>query len=140
MAGRVRAGVGDAGAAAVAGGTSGVICQLDWPVGGGFQQDVGVDQQQAVDLDPAGQQRQQAEFQFERLERGHLRAGEAGRIGESDVVHADGRAQRKFQADLAVQDQVAAGGALHRLDDAGFQAVRIELGEEDGRRPARQGQ
>ena len=99
----------------------------------GFQQDVGVDQHQALDLELAGQQRQQAELQFQPWSDRHLRTGEARRVGKGDVADLDRRPQRGFQADLAVQRQVAAGGVFYRGDDVRLVFVRVELGDRDRR-------
>ena len=75
-----------------------------------------------------------ASFSVQPLERGHLRAREAGRVGKADALHDQRRLQRQPQPDAALQRQVAAGRLLHRRDDARLQAVRIEA---ERRRPRR---
>ena len=116
--------------AGAAGDTSGRQLPVRMARGVGLQQDVGMDQNQAVDLETAGQQRQQGELQFQPLQGRHLRAGETGGIGKRGVRDLDCRPQRRFQADLAVQRQGPAGGAFHRLDDLGLVGVGIEAGEQ----------
>ena len=91
-----------------------------------------MDQQQVLDRELPGQYRQQAELQFHALKRRHLRAGKARRVGKGDVAGLDRRPQRGFQADLAVQRQIAAGGAFHRGDDVRLVRVRVEAGDGDG--------
>ncbi len=99
--------------------------------GGAFEQNVGMDEDQPADLNPAPKQRQQAELNIDRLDAGHVGAGEAGRIGQGGVAHLDGGMEGEFQANRPVQRQGAAGGGLHGGGDPRLVAVGAKGRDED---------
>jgi hypothetical protein len=90
---------------------------------------VGLDEDEARDLDRAVQQGPDLELDLERLELGHVGLDGAGHVGEAHILglqrHA--RQQRKVQGALDVQ--LAPGRAL----DLGGELVLVGLGRDDER-------
>ena len=101
-------------------------------LGVGLQDDVRLHQHQPLDLDAVAQQRDRRERHVQPLERGHLRARESRRIGETDPVHGQGRPQRPAHSHVALERQVPPRRLLDRRHDARLQAVRIEAEGDDG--------
>ena len=91
----------------------------------GLQQDVGVVQDDALDVDVAEDQRQQLDLRLEALDLCHVRPRAPRRVGERYVVHGDGRRQAERQLQIAVDCEIAPRRLLDLRGDGA--AILVEI-------------
>ncbi len=113
------------------GGGFGGSLRPELPVGpavlGDLEMDLGLDQDEARDLDRAVQERPDLELDLERLEPGHVRVGGAGRVGEAHVLGLERHARQQREVERALDGELAAGQAL----DLGSELLLVGLGRDD---------